>query len=963
MSQFFLIDGTALIYRAYFAFINNPLRNSKGENTSAIFGVVNSLVKLISSHSPERMIISFDLKEPTFRHEITDTYKANRPPAPPELISQVEPVKEFFSLLQIPEISIPGYEADDVLATLAEQYKDDHEVVIITGDKDFCQILDSKVTLFNPFTDKKIESSDVKQKYGVLPEQFVDYLAILGDSSDNIPGIRGIGAKGAAKLLGQFRSLDEIYNNLDKVASDSLRKKLSEEREAAYLSKKLAQIDRDVPIEKKAGLDFETLMRKATFNNEHFHNVTTFLKEYELTSIISKLQQLGILSAKINNEDPTANNLNHPSDQTPHNNKSQSKQAKGQDQDQEIEQLSFAFYHNEDREDLSQMIITEQAELNRFFDSIEPSAVIAAAVIPSERRGPVSGENTLTSELLGISLCPEQGKVYYLPLNHKNGNNLPWKMVKERLENLSPKTLLTGHDLKQDLLRLEDQGLSLTGKLFDTMIASYLLDSSLSRHSLVDCVKRDLKLDIDTSGELLGSGKNKTGWSEANQEKVAAVASEDANLIFKLRELYKKRLQESNLADLFFNIEMPLLPVLMKMERDGVHLECSLLEEINQELKKEINNLTNSIFRITGREFNINSTQQLSKILFEEMDISPVKKTKTGYSTDNYVLEVLAEKHEIARLLIDYRQLSKLRTTYVEALPNLIDEKTGRIHSSFNQTVTSTGRLSSSNPNLQNIPIRSKAGKQIRKAFTTDRNDYLILSADYSQIELRILGILSKDRNLITAFNHDQDIHAQTAGLILNKPITTIDQDERRMAKAINFGIIYGMGPNKLSRETNISSSKAKEFIEAYFTKFSRVKEYIEQQKNKAKRDGYAETIMGRKLIIPNIHSSNQRLRSEAERIAVNMPIQGSAADIIKIAMLGIAKEFSRVNNSEDRIIARMIIQVHDELVFEVYKPALEEIRELVIKEMKNALPEKYRIIIPLVVEAGFGINWFEAHS
>jgi len=956
MAKLYLIDGTALIYRAYFAFIRNPLRNSRGENTSAIFGVINSFLKLLNDQRPERIIISFDLKEPTFRHEISDAYKANRPPAPDELISQIEPVKIFFKTLKIPEISIPGYEADDILATLAARYKDEQEIVIVTSDKDFAQLVDDRVTLYDPFSEKTIDPDRVKDKFGVSAEQFADYLAIMGDSSDNIPGIKGVGAKGAATLLNQFTDLDDIYANLDDIASESLRRKVEEGREDAYLSRKLARIDQDVPLGEKGNIDPDRLIPAAEFNNSRFQDVLPLLQKFELNSIIAKLEQANLIKAErdINTETPVLEQRQEAREVS-------GSQRNGSYTEDEI-QLSFDFYKEIKNPGIEIEVLDRKEKLNKLNSEISENSVVAIAVEPSVRRGVYSSTGG-ERELIGISFATEKKKGFYIPLAHSNGDNVDYHDLRALFENIGPRTTIVGHNLKEDYLNLLEQGISLREPLFDTMIASYLFTSQLPRHNLIECARRELHYELRPITDLIGTGRKRSSIKSNSPAEAAEYIAEDAAIILHLYERYKKRLVSVKMEDLFFNIEIPLMLILAEMERTGVYIDCDILKEINRMISGEIEKLTEAIYKQAGKEFNINSTQQLSKILFEEMNIPPVKKTKTGYSTDNSVLETLSEDFEIARLLIDYRQLTKLRSTYVESLPQLIDSRTGRIHSSFNQTVTSTGRLSSSNPNLQNIPIRTSAGREIRKAFTVDDDDYLILAADYSQIELRILGILSKDRNLITAFNHHQDIHAQTAGLILNKPITTITQDERRMAKAINFGIIYGMGPNKLSRETNISLEQAKEFIKAYFTKFSRVKEYIEQQKTRAKNYGYAETIMGRRLIIPDIHNSNQRLRAEAERIAVNMPIQGSAADIMKMAMIRLAKELAAINRDQEIPFVRMIIQVHDELVFEVHKDKLDQVKEIVSREMKNGLPEKYRIIIPLAVDMGSGKNWYEAHS
>ncbi len=931
MAKFFLIDGTALLYRAYFAFIANPLRSSKGENTSAIFGVANSFLKLLDKEKVENVIISFDLKAPTFRHKITETYKANRPQAPDELISQIEPVKEYFRKLKIPEVSIPGFEADDVLATLAENLKQKHEVVIVTSDKDFCQLVDERVTLFDPFSEKTIDEKRVKEKYGVTAEQFSDYLALVGDQSDNIPGVKGIGPKGASQLLNRFPRLDDIFDNIDQIESKSLRDKLIKGKEEAYLSRKLALIVRDVPIS-DVGLNTEDLAKQACFDNKNFSDILTFLERYDLKSVYKKIKQMYPDIEEESKEPAQGTN-------------------RGED-----DQLAFNFFAESTNHGFDIEKISSEEELPAIEKSIENSEGIAIYLV-------YEGENPLHSEIIGTAFCLDEVKVYYMRFQEGHDSGLSHGKYVSFMNKLCSAKTVIAHNLKPISQVLDNYRIRIAGPCFDTMIASYLLDAFSTRHGLDLCAQKELQYDLSSIQEILGKGSKRVEFSELDKDKVADFAAENAHITYRLFKKYKQRLTSMRLDKLFYDVEMPLVKVLAKMEQDGVYIDLNILEDIDQTLASKVEELGDKIHEISGSEFNINSPQQLAKVLFEDLELPPVKKTKTGYSTDNQVLEALAEEHKIAKLLVEYRQLSKLRSTYTNSLPKLIDNKSGRIHSSFNQTVTTTGRLSSSNPNLQNIPIRSRAGKQIRKAFAVDNEKKVIIAADYSQIELRILGIMSRDRNLITAFTNEQDIHAQTAGMILNKPITMINQDERRMAKTINFGILYGMGPQKLSRELDISLSQAKEFIDTYFTKFPQIRDFIKAQVKRAKSQGYAETLTGRRLSLPDINSSNKKYSSEAERIAVNMPIQGSAADVIKIAMINVAKELDKLPAVSGEPPAKLIIQVHDELVLECFESTAAEVKKMVVKEMKYALPERYRTIIQLAVDIGSGKNWFEAHE
>ena len=921
--KLFLIDGTALIYRAYFAFIRNPLINSKGVNTSAIYGVINSFLKIIEDYKPHYVMVSFDRKEETFRHKLDDTYKANRPPMPDDLKEQIEPVKKFFQLIDIPEISLAGYEADDVLGTFAEYFKHEVEVYIVSGDKDFAQVVQDNVFLLDPFKNSVLDEKGIKAKYGVEASQFIDYLAIVGDSADNIPGVKGIGPKGAEKLLNEFANLDEIYQNLDSQTGATL-KKLTEHKESAYHSFTLATIDLHVPID-IPNLDYFV----CCLNNTN--DLISFFDDYELNTLKRKL--MSVIPLK---ESAT---------QAPEQSSESASYEQGLLFGDEPNSPTTKVQH---KEEFEAILISSLENLK------ENLAVNKTKFLTIDTE--TTSLNTQTAELVGISFCYDTTKAFYVPLNHFASDNLPKKEVLEILGlALQDKTII-GHNLKFDLEILEYHGLKIENELFDTMIASFLLDPTNSGNSLDKCMEREFNYTMQPIVDLIGKGKQLVNFDKVSVDDAYFYAAEDAWATFRLYHVYNKMLEFKGVKNLFTEIEIPLINSIKTMEMNGAFVDKNYLAKLSLTVTERINSLVAEIYNIAGYQFNLNSTQQLATLLFEEMEIPPVKKTKTGYSTDTTVLETLADDYEVVRLMLEYRQLAKLESTYISALPKLIDEKSGRIHSNFNQIGASTGRLSSTNPNLQNIPIRTELGSKVREAFVAQDPDSLILAADYSQIELRLLAIFSRDPILVKTFSEGGDIHKSTAALIYNKSVEDVTGDERRSAKTINFGIIYGMGSTKLSKELNISQKEAKEFISNYFEKFPTIREYMDNMVLKAKSEGFCETISGRRLYLPAINSGNKRDSSEAERVAVNMPIQGSAADIIKIAM---NKVHAKIKNRTD---VKMIIQVHDELVFEVKQASLEEISLLIKQEMENSLPQEYSQIVKLSVDIGTGKNWLKAH-
>ncbi|HNX38626.1 MAG TPA: DNA polymerase I [Candidatus Cloacimonadota bacterium] len=916
----YLIDGTALLYRAHFAFIRNPLINSKGMNTSAIFGVVNSFMHFVETMNPEHVIIAFDRKGPTFRHEKSEQYKANRPPMPPDMIAQVEPVMKFFELVTIPEMGMDGWEADDVLGTLANHFKRDYEIIIVTGDKDYSQLVDDRIRLYDPMKDKEIDRSAVLERYGIGPEQFIDYLALMGDSSDNIPGVKGIGPKGAEKLLSEFGSLDGIYAHLDDIP-EKVRTKLAEDKDNAYLSQDLATIALNAPITMP---DPESIR----FEPKLLGKAREFLAKYELTTLKRRLDSLYPEEFMPQEEDVWQDDIF--SETAPQGNESA-----------ETDGLPS--------EKLFEAITVTPVNISELWQEISGSPLVS---IDCE----TDSVDPLLANLVGISLCCTDSHAWYMPLAHQMSDNLPLEETLAALSKaLRGKTLL-GHNLKYDLLVFSRHALELDNPHWDTMLAAYIIDPGLNRYSLDACALAELHYQMQPISALIGKGKNEITFDLVEVEKASFYAAEDAWAVWMLYPIYKRKLVMSGLIGLYEGIELPLLNVLRKMEQTGVFIDPKTLSEIGFKLNREIKLVTDEIYDLAGYQFNLNSPAQLGKLLFEDLKLPTRKKTKTGFSTDNSVLEELAYEHKIADKIIQYRQLSKLDSTYVSALPKLINPHSGRVHTSFNQTVASTGRLSSTNPNLQNIPIRTELGREIRKAFVPQEQGWVMAGADYSQIELRLLALMSGDEVLLESFAQDKDIHRQMAARIAGKPLEEISSEERRRAKVINFGLLYGMGQRKLSRELGISLSEAKAMIEEYFAQFPSIRDYISKSVTQARRMHYCETIFGRRLYLPNISSPNQGLKSEAERVAVNMPIQGSAADLIKLAMIDIHEKIRKIPE------IRMILQVHDELLFEVKESYLDKAREIITRSMENALPESYRDKLRLRADWGSGASWYEAH-
>ncbi|RKY67035.1 MAG: DNA polymerase I [Candidatus Latescibacterota bacterium] len=889
--RLFLIDGSALAYRSYFAFVRNPLINSRGENTSAPFAFTNTLLKILREERPEYIVVVFDTSKPTFRHAKFPAYKATRQKMPSDMKEQLPRIYQIIEAMRLPVIEQEGFEADDVIGTLARKAAEQGiKTILVTGDKDFTQLVSPLIKMLNPKRSgdefELIDQDAVRTKFGVDPEKVVDVLALMGDSSDNVPGVPNVGGKTAAALVKQFGGLEAVLKNAHRINKPRIRKNLTDFAQQARLSKELVVIDTNVPVD----LNLERF-RFQGFDNERLIEI---FKELEFNRFLRELS-------------PASS-----------------------------------------REEVSYSTVKTVEQLERLVEKIKSKK---RAVVNLATTDP----NPMQASLVGVSVALVPRQAFYIPVAHSRGENLPLKVVLSALKPVLEDEGIQkyGQDIKYSTAVLIRNGVVPRGFLFDTMIAAYLLDPSTHQHNLDLLSLKYLNHKIDSLTDLIGKGQKQISFAQIPIERATLYCCENADVALRLKEIFEPKLVQLGLMDLFQGVEIPLVEVLRQMELNGVSVDTAFLDQMSRELQERLDGLMAEIYHEAGEEFNINSPRQLAHILFDKLGLPSRKRTKTGYSTDMGVLEELARKYELPRRLLEYRQLVKLKSTYVDALPRLVNPETGRIHTSFNQTATATGRLSSSDPNLQNIPVRTEIGRKIRRAFVTADSQHLFLDADYSQIELRIMAHISGDSNLIEAFQNDEDIHLRTAALSFGLPPEYITPDLRRQAKVINFGIMYGMGPYGLAEQLGISPQEAKEFIESYFRVYPGVKDYIEQTIRKARETGYVTTLLGRRRYLPDINSSNSRVREFAERTAVNTPIQGTAADLIKIAMINIHRRLNQAGMQ-----TKMILQVHDELAFEVPKKELHEARELIAQEMEQAL----KLSVPIKVDIGVGNNWLEAH-
>ena len=928
MKRLFLLDAYALIYRAYYAFIKNPRINSKGLNTSAIYGFVTTLEEVLNKEQPTHIAVAFDPQGPTFRHEMFEQYKAQREETPEAIRTAVPIIKDIIRAYNIPILEVCGYEADDVIGTTAKlAEKRGLDTYMMTPDKDFGQLVSDHIFQYKPrhgggFDIYGVE--EVKERYGISsPLMIIDMLGLMGDSADNIPGCPGVGEKTAIKLINEFGSIENLLSSTDKLKG-ALKTKIEENVEKIKFSKFLATIKIDVPIEfDEEGLKYEKPncdKLEKIFAELEFRNLAEKIlgkipaaqpeKKKEVKKVVSQPSLFDLFAGEEAEEKEYANveSLNN----RPH---------------------TYYLIDTEEKiKDLaSKLECAEKFAFDTETTSIEP----------------------INAKLVGMSFSLKEDEAFYVPV--PEDDNETQKIVgrfKTALEN--EKSQKIGQNIKYDFIVMQNYGVELKGDLFDTMVAHYLLqpDGHHNMDYLAEIYLGHKTISIDT---LIGpKGKNQRSMREVPLADICEYAAEDADITLRLKNLFETKLKEEGLEKLFYEIEMPLVKVLAQMEAEGVKIDTEALGESSKIMTRKACEIETRIFELAGETFNVNSPRQVGEILFIKLKIDPKAKPSKqgGYSTSEEVLTKLINRHPIVPLILEYRGLKKLLSTYINALPELINSRTGKIHTSFNQTVTATGRLSSSNPNLQNIPIRDDNGKEIRRAFIPN-NGEVFFSADYSQIELRIMAHLSKDENMVNAFLSGEDIHAATAAKIFNVPLNEVTNDMRRKAKTANFGIIYGISAFGLADRLNISRTEAKGLIDGYFESFPSVKEYMEKSIEVAREKGYVETITGRRRVLPDINSNNSIVRGYAERNAINAPIQGSAADIIKIAMVRVANRIKSENLS-----AKMIIQVHDELNFSVPENELELLKRVVTEEMSAA----YQMTVPLIADTGSGKNWLEAH-
>ncbi|OGW57002.1 MAG: DNA polymerase I [Nitrospirae bacterium RBG_16_43_8] len=877
----YLIDGNSYVYRAFYAI--KGLTNSKGFPTNAIYGFTTTLLKIIREKKPDGIAVFFDTPEMTERHRIFKEYKAQRPETPNELIRQLPHIREMINAFNISIFEMPGYEADDLIGTVAKEAgKKRSNVFIVTADKDMLQLVDENIKIYDPVKDRILDNKYVKEKFGVDPERVPEFMALTGDAADNIPGIKGIGEKTAKELLTAFKGLDELLSHPEMIKKERLRSLVSENADIARLSKKLATIDTSVPM----GFDLKEFRLK----EPDWLRLLSLFSEFEFTSLKKLVPSVA------------ASEKNY------------------------------------------------EAVLSKYKLKAVLSAIKGEFAFDIE----ATGKNPMADSIVGFSVSAEKETGYYIPLRHSYLGVPEQIGMKETMAIFAPifenpDIAKIGHNLKYDIMMLRQEGVVTKGRLYDTMLMSYLINPNKPNHSLEDVAFEHLSRRKRTFTEVLNK---KNSFADVFVEEATRYSAEDALLAFELKDILFEKLKEAVLEGIYFDIEAPLIPVLSDMEEAGVKIDVDKLNDISKELARELDATQRRIFFLSGEEFNLNSPKQLAKVLFHSLGLKPGKKTKTGFSTDVSVLEELAMSHELPREILNWRSLNKLKTTYVDALPVLINPKTGRVHTSFNQTATATGRLSSSDPNMQNIPIKGEWGKRIRETFIADKGNHL-LSADYSQVELRILAHLSKDEVLVDAFSNGIDVHAKTASEIFGVTVDKVTGEMRRTAKTVNFGVIYGMSPFGLSEALSIPHEEAKKYIEKYFERHLGVKRYIEATMSEVRQKGYTVTLAGRRRPIPEILSQNSNARAQAERLAVNSPIQGSAADIIKIAMINIREKLK-----EEHLTARMILQVHDELLFEAPESELNLVSDMIKREMEDAV----KLLVPLRVDIGSGRNWAEAH-
>jgi len=917
VKELVLVDGSSYLFRAFHAL--PPLVSSRGQPTGAVKGVINMIRALLKSHGDSHIGIVFDAKGKTFRNEVYEQYKATRPPMPDELRSQIKPIHEIVRAMGLPLMIVEGVEADDVIGTLSRQAaKQGVPTLISTGDKDLAQLVDDHVTLVNTMTNEVLDSEGVEKKFGVGPERIVDYLALMGDKSDNIPGVPGVGPKTAVKWLQEYGSVDGIVDNADAVGG-KIGERLRENIEQLRLSYELATIKEDVEL--------EFSISELTRVDEDEQALINLFTELEFKTWISELEDKGVsASAEV--------------------------AAAADNGDEDVDPQA----HVVAEADIDYQTISEEEALNDLVTKLGKAKKFSISLEANEG-------HYLETPLFGIAVSLEPGKAFYIPFGHGSGDGeqsdakqLPADTVLAQLKPMLEDANLAkiGHDLKRDRHLLANHDIDLQPLKSDVLLASYVLNSVAIKHNLADIIRYYLEITPKELAPLLGKGRNKLTPSQVAVADYSEHAAEKADAIFRLGQLLEQTLSgEGHLLGLYKHYELPLIEVLQTVERTGIKLDKAELAKQSEAIGKQIDKLQEEVFAIAGEEFNLGSPKQLQSILYEKLELPVLKKTKTGQpSTAEPVLQELAEQYDLPHLILEHRSLSKLKSTYTDKLPLQVQETTGRIHSTFQQAVAATGRLSSTDPNLQNIPIRSEAGRRVRTAFVPAEG-YTLMAADYSQVELRIMAHLSRDRGLVSSFRSDEDVHKATAADVFNTPLSKVTRDQRRSAKAINFGLIYGMSAFGLANQLKVSRGEAQEYVDRYFEKYPGVRVFMDETRALADEKGYVETIFGRRLYLPDIHAGNAMLRRAAQRTAINAPMQGSAADIIKRSMIDIHNWLLQTD-----LDARMVLQVHDELIFEVSNNDLELLSEGVKFRMVTAAS----LDVPLVVDVGSGKSWEEAH-
>ena len=895
--RLFLIDGMAQIYRAHFAMIKNPLITKDGRHTSAIFGFMNSLFKLIRQENPDYIAVVLDCKEPTFRHKLYTEYKATREKMPEELVEQLDPLYEVISHTNIPTLKKPGFEADDIIGTLVKKAEiAELETFIVTGDKDMMQLVSDKTFMYSPGNSFKpttiYDKAKVKEKWGVGPEGIVDMLALVGDTSDNIPGVDGVGPKTARKLLDKYKDIETILEHADEAKNKRVRAGLQNGKDLVHLSRELVAIDCEVPIE--------------------FHIEDLIKVDFNLEALSKDFQDLEMYSLVTQAEALSENNV------------------------AVIEQSEKKYSTILTKKSLDDLMLKlEESDLISF--DLETTSIIA-----------------LEADIVGLSFSVKANEGYYIPvefpekdLNNELSLDTIMSAVKPLLEN--KKNRFCGQNLKYDALVLSRYSIKISNICFDTMLAEYILHPEKNSYKMDYLALDYLKYRMVPIDDLIGTGLHQKSMAEVPLDDIAFYAAEDADIAFQLASILEKKLDVEDLSGPYKKIELPLVPVLVQMEKNGVFLDIEFLLKLSEQFGAKLEKLTAEIHNMAGREFNINSPKQLGQILFDELELKPIRKRSTAVE----VLQALKNFHPLPEVVLAYRHLAKLKSTYVDAIPNYVNQNTGRVHTSLNQTIAATGRLSSTSPNFQNIPIRTETGREVRKAFIAQKAGSVILSADYSQVELRIMAHYSKEPELIKAFEEDADIHSRTAALVNGIAESEVTPDQRRSAKVVNFGIMYGAGPYRMSQELGISIADAKTLIDTYFKTYPGIKRYMKETIESARKKGFVETLYHRRRRTNNLNASNRNMVQAEERAAINMPIQGTAADIIKIAMINIHKQMEI-----KKFQSKMILQIHDELMFECPQSEVDDISKIVVKEMEGAV----QLAVPLKVDWKYGKSWFDAH-